>query len=52
VAHIPYEETRDYVAIVLSNWLAYRYLGNPTDLPQLDLALARNTEAQALADAY
>ena len=52
VAHIPYEETRDYVAIVLSNWLAYRYLGNPTDLPQLNLALARNTQAQALADAY
>lgn len=52
VAHIPFEETRDYVAIVLSNWLAYRYLDNPTVLPQLNLALARNTQAQALADAY
>ena len=52
VAHIPYEETRDYVSLVLSNWLAYRYLGNPTDLPELALALKHETTPQALAEAY
>ena len=52
VAHIPFEETRDYVAFVLSNWLAYRYLGNPTDLPELTLALKHDTLPQALAEAY
>ena len=52
VAHIPFEETRDYVSLVLSNWLAYRYLGNPTDLPELSLALTHDTLPQALAEAY
>ena len=52
VAHIPYEETRDYVAVVLSNWLAYRYLGNPNDLPELTLALSHAPQPQALAEAY
>jgi soluble lytic murein transglycosylase len=52
VAHIPFEETRDYVSLVLSNWLAYRYLGNPTELPELSLALKHDTLPQALADAY
>jgi soluble lytic murein transglycosylase len=52
VAHIPFEETRDYVAFVLSNWLAYRYLSNPTDLPELALALKHDAQPQALAEAY
>lgn len=52
VAHIPFEETRDYVALVLSNWLAYRYLGDPTDLPELTLALSHAPQPQALAEAY
>jgi soluble lytic murein transglycosylase len=52
VAHIPYEETRDYVSLVLSNWLAYRYLGNPNDLPELTLALSHAPQPQALAEAY
>lgn len=52
VAHIPFEETRDYVSLVLGNWLAYRYLGNPTDLPELTLALKHDTTPQALAEAY
>jgi soluble lytic murein transglycosylase len=51
VAHIPYDETRDYVASVLGNWLAYRYLSDPGDLPALKLSLTR-TPSQALADAY
>lgn len=50
VARIPYTETRDYVSIVLGNWLAYRYLDNPTELPELKLALVPGV--RAAADAY
>lgn len=50
VARIPYTETRDYVSIVLGNWLAYRYLDDPTDLPDLKLALVPGV--RAAPDAY
>ena len=50
VARIPYTETRDYVGIVLGNWLAYRYLDDPTDLPDLKLALVPGV--RAAPDAY
>jgi len=50
VARIPYTETRDYVSIVLGNWLAYRYLDNPTELPKLELALVPGV--RAAPDAY
>jgi len=50
VGRIPYSETRDYVAFVLGNWLAYRYLDNPTELPELELALIPGT--RAAPDAY
>jgi soluble lytic murein transglycosylase len=50
VARIPYAETRDYVSIVMGNWLAYRYLDNPTELPELKLALVPGVRAPA--DAY
>jgi soluble lytic murein transglycosylase len=50
VARIPFAETRDYVSIVVGNWLAYRYLENPTELPELKLALVPGT--RAAPDAY
>ncbi len=50
VARIPFSETRDYVSIVLGNWLAYRYLDNPDALPELELALKPGT--REAADAY
>lgn len=50
VARIPYTETRDYVAIVLGNWLAYRYLDTPSELPELSLAMIPGT--RATPDAY
>lgn len=50
VARIPYTETRDYVSYVLGNYLAYRYLNNPRELPELKLALIPGTRAEA--DAY
>jgi soluble lytic murein transglycosylase len=50
VARIPFAETRDYVSIVVSNWLAYRFLDNPTELPELKLALVPGT--RAAPDAY
>jgi soluble lytic murein transglycosylase len=41
-ARIPYEETRNYLARVMSNWARYRYLGGgPDDVPQLALDLPR-----------
>jgi soluble lytic murein transglycosylase len=50
VARIPYTETRDYVSIVLGNWIAYRYLGDPDQLPDLTLAMIPGT--RAAPDAY
>jgi len=50
VARIPYTETRDYVSIVLGNWIAYRYLDDPDQLPELPLAMIPGT--RATADAY
>jgi peptidoglycan lytic transglycosylase len=50
VGRIPYAETRDYVAFVLGNWLAYRYLDNPTELPELRLAMIPGV--RAAPDAY
>src|SRR5690606_20021501 len=50
VGRIPYTETRDYVSIVLGNWLAYRYLDDPTELPELELALVPGV--RAAPDAY
>jgi soluble lytic murein transglycosylase len=50
VGRIPYAETRDYVAFVLGNWLAYRYLDNPTELPELRLAMIPGV--RAASDAY
>ena len=50
VGRIPYAETRDYVAFVLGNWLAYRYLENPTELPELRLAMIPGV--RAAPDAY
>jgi soluble lytic murein transglycosylase len=50
VARIPYTETREYVGHVVGNWLAYRYLANPDEVPELDLAMLPGT--QAAADAY
>lgn len=50
VARIPYSETRHYVSIVVGNWLAYRYLDNPGELPELELALVPGI--RAAPDAY
>ncbi|HTV22031.1 MAG TPA: transglycosylase SLT domain-containing protein [Polyangiaceae bacterium] len=50
VGRIPFTETRDYVSIVLGNWLAYRFLDNPTELPELKLALVPGI--RAAPDAY
>ena len=49
VARIPYTETRDYVSYVLGNWVAYRYLDDPSDLPELELALGPASSAAAQA---
>lgn len=43
VARIPYRETRHYVSRVMGNWLAYRYLSDPSQLPELKLALVEGT---------
>jgi soluble lytic murein transglycosylase len=41
-ARIPYEETRNYLAKVMSNWARYRYLGGgPDNIPELALGLPR-----------
>ena len=39
-ARIPYQETRNYLARVMSSWARYRYLsGGPAEVPALSLAL-------------
>ncbi len=44
-ARIPYEETRNYLARVMSNWARYRYLGGgPDNVPKLALALPSKLE--------
>jgi peptidoglycan lytic transglycosylase len=44
-ARIPYRETRNYVARVMSSWARYRYLGGgPERVPQLTLALPEGRE--------
>ena len=41
-ARIPYQETRNYLARVMSNWARYRYLrGGPSEVPELALALPK-----------
>jgi soluble lytic murein transglycosylase len=41
-ARIPYEETRNYLAKVMSNWARYRYLGGgPENVPELALGLPK-----------
>jgi soluble lytic murein transglycosylase len=41
-ARIPYQETRNYLAKVVSNWARYRYLrGGPSAVPELELALPK-----------
>jgi soluble lytic murein transglycosylase len=41
-ARIPYQETRNYLARVMSNWARYRYLrGGPSEVPLLALALPK-----------
>jgi soluble lytic murein transglycosylase len=50
-ARIPYRETRNYVARVMSSWARYRYLGGgPERVPQLALALPE--VSQLPADMY
>jgi soluble lytic murein transglycosylase len=50
-ARIPYEETRNYVARVMSNWARYRYLGGgPENVPELALALPAKLDLPS--DAY
>lgn len=50
-ARIPYAETRNYVARVMSNWARYRYLaGGPGDVPALALELPARLEVPK--DAY
>jgi soluble lytic murein transglycosylase len=50
-ARIPYEETRNYLARVMSNWARYRYLGGgPDNVPTLALALPK--ELALPGDAY
>jgi soluble lytic murein transglycosylase len=50
-ARIPYAETRNYLARVMSNWARYRYLGGgPDNVPQLALALPAKLELPS--DAY
>ena len=49
-ARIPYAETRNYVARVMSNWARYRYLtGGPENVPSLALELPARLD---LKDAY
>jgi soluble lytic murein transglycosylase len=44
-ARIPYQETRNYLARVMSNWARYRYLsGGPENVPKLALALPGKLE--------
>lgn len=51
IARIPYDETRQYVGKVLTNWLAYRSLTNePVDLARLVLTPPGNTRPHP--DAY
>ncbi|HTV21643.1 MAG TPA: transglycosylase SLT domain-containing protein, partial [Polyangiaceae bacterium] len=41
-ARIPYQETRNYLARVMSNWARYRYLrGGPSEVPELALGLPK-----------
>lgn len=41
-ARIPYQETRNYLARVMSNWARYRYLrGGPDEVPELALSLPK-----------
>ncbi|HWO13404.1 MAG TPA: transglycosylase SLT domain-containing protein, partial [Polyangiaceae bacterium] len=50
-ARIPYAETRNYVARVMSNWARYRYLaGGPESVPALALDLPARLELPS--DAY
>jgi soluble lytic murein transglycosylase len=50
-ARIPYEETRNYLARVMSNWARYRYLGGgPSNVPELALALPAKLDLPG--DAY
>jgi soluble lytic murein transglycosylase len=50
-ARIPYAETRNYVAKVMSNWARYRYLqGGPEAVPKLALELP--SELTLPSDAY
>ena len=50
-ARIPYAETRNYVARVMSNWARYRYLaGGPEAVPSLALELPARLELPK--DAY
>jgi soluble lytic murein transglycosylase-like protein len=44
-ARVPYQETRNYLARVMSNWARYRYLdGGPDNVPKLALALPSKLE--------
>jgi soluble lytic murein transglycosylase len=50
-ARIPYQETRNYLAKVVSNWARYRYLrGGPSAVPELELALPKKLALPS--DAY
>jgi soluble lytic murein transglycosylase len=50
-ARIPYQETRNYLARVMSNWARYRYLrGGPDEVPELELALPKKLTVPS--DAY
>jgi soluble lytic murein transglycosylase len=50
-ARIPYQETRNYLARVMSNWARYRYLrGGPGEVPELELALPKKLTLPS--DAY
>jgi soluble lytic murein transglycosylase len=50
-ARIPYAETRNYVARVVSNWARYRYLaGGPDNVPKLSLQMPAGLELPS--DAY
>jgi peptidoglycan lytic transglycosylase len=50
-ARIPYAETRNYVARVVSNWARYRYLaGGPDNVPKISLQMPSGL--QLPSDAY
>jgi soluble lytic murein transglycosylase len=50
-ARIPYQETRNYLARVMSNWARYRYLrGGPAEVPELALVLPKKLAVPS--DAY